>query len=229
MAMFMVKPWYKKDDFDPDACFDENNTATEENFIKLLEHGVYDSKYIGYFVTLSNSVDYNGGKWVIADVNHDSTNTGQTNCYDLVSLDIFYATTYSGEDNVWRTSYPRTWLNNTFYPGFGNDIKLRILNIKYYSKNAWYNDDKVIMPSCDELNLTTAQYKDTEGIPYPIFTDNASRKKRPYDSSSYEYYWTRTRWTTRPTWLHAISESGTSAQALDYYYSTRLAAVLRIS
>ena len=63
MAMFMVKPWYKKDDFDPDACFDANNTATEENFIKLLEHGVYDRKYIGYFVTLSNTVDYNGGKW----------------------------------------------------------------------------------------------------------------------------------------------------------------------
>ena len=156
MAMFMVKPWYKKDDFDPDACFDANNTATEENFIKLLEHGVYDRKYIGYFVTLSNTVDYNGGKWVIADVNHDSANTGQTNCYDLISEGCFHNGEFGSSNDSWRSSTARIWLNDTFYPAFSTEFKNHILNLKYNSQGTWYTDDKIILPSKVEVNGGTA-------------------------------------------------------------------------
>ena len=47
--------------FDPSSYFDANDTATEEGFLTILNHGYYDSSLIGKFVTLSNSVAYNNG------------------------------------------------------------------------------------------------------------------------------------------------------------------------
>ena len=175
---------------DPDDYFDPvTHIATEENFIKFLECEVYDSKYIGYGVQLSNSVEYNDGVWIIADVDHDSANTGQTNCYDLISKDCFHSTTF-GSNQDWRSSNPRTWLNNTFYPGFGTNFKSHMINIKYKSLSTWYTDDKIILPSYVELNGTTgsAYY---EGITYPIFTDNTSRKKYKTGTTTYGDWWTR--------------------------------------
>ena len=177
MIGVIKKPNWKKQPFDPTT-----HIATESNFIELLENGVYDSNYIGYKVQLSNTVDYNNGLWVIADVNHDSSNVGQINYYDLISQDCFYNTTF-GNDMYWRNSTPRTWLNNTFYPGFSSDFKSRMLDIKYNSNGTWYNDDKIIIPSCTELNYTDESTL-TEGVAYPIFTDGNSRIKNAYGGSS---------------------------------------------
>lgn len=226
MAMFIVKPWYKK--VNPDDCFDpDTHIATEENFIKFLECGVYDSKYIGYKVQLGNSVEYNNRLWVIADVNHDSANTGQTDCYDLISQDCFHSIIF-GSSNTWRESSPRTWLNNSFYPGFSTDFKTHMLNPKYNSQGTWYNDDKIIIPSFIEVNGTTGTSSrdyDTEGIPYPIFTDNNSRVKNP----SYNYWETR----SRNTWGYAsYGEVWCVRGELTLYgcnYNTYLAPILRIS
>jgi hypothetical protein len=213
--------------FNPDDIFDSTtHIATEEDFMKLLDHGIYDTKYIGYKVQLSNSVDYNNGIWIIADVNHDSTNTGQSNCYDLISQDCFYSTTFSSSNNSWRNSNPRTWLNNTFYPGFSNEFKNHILNPKYNSQGTWYTDDKIILPSKVEINSGSGS-ADIEGVAYPIFTDNTSRIKNQFGGSAY-YWWTRSRYTGYGNYVWVVRTGG----GMNYYSygnSYYLAPVLRIS
>jgi len=218
--------------FNPDDMFDENHTATEENFIRLLENGVYDSKYIGYKVQLSNSVDYNNGLWVIADVDHDSANTGQTGCYDLISEECFHSTVFSSSNNQWRSSTPRTWLNNTFYPGFSTEYNNHILNPKYNSQGTWYTDDKIILPSKVEVNGGTASYTDNEGVVYPIFTgtaetgSNSSRIKKYNGSAS--RWWTRSCYTGTSNRVWTVYTDG-SMYINTYNNSFYLAPILRVS
>ena len=217
----------KESPFNPDDMFDENHIATEENFMKLLDHNVYDSKYIGYKVTLTNSAQYNNGTWIIADVNHDSSNTGQTGCYDLISQDCFYSTTFGSNQN-WRSSTPRTYLNGTFYSGFSSAFKAHMICPKYKSQSTWYTDDYVILPSYKEVNGGTSSYQDNEGVAYPIFTDNNSRKKYQTGSTSYNRWWTRSRYTRSSDFVWNVYTDG----RVDYngYTDSRyLAPLLRIS
>jgi hypothetical protein len=224
MAMYIVGT-FKGVPFNPDACFDPvTHVATEAAFIQLLQHGVYDSKYIGYKVQLGNSVDYNNGLWVIADVNHDSANTGQTNCYDLISQDCFYSVKFGNNQN-WRSSTPRTWLNNTFYPGFSTEFKNHILNPKYNSQGTWYTDDYVTLPSYKEVNGGTSSYQDNEGVAYPIFTNSTSRIKK-YNGSA-QYWWTRSRYTNDGGNVWYVS-SGGSMLNTHYAYSYYLAPLMRV-
>lgn len=192
MALFIVGS-YKASPYDPDSAFDPvTHVATEASFIQLLQHGVYDSKYIGYKVQLGNSVDYNNGLWVIADVNHDSENTGQTDCYDLISEKIFGERTYSDGSTWWENSTIRTYLSSTFYDGFGTDIKTHILSMKYKAGGSWLND-KIIIPSCKEVNITNG-IATVEGTQYPIFTDDSSRIKSIFNSTAINNeWWTRTK------------------------------------
>lgn len=225
MAMYIVGT-FKGVPFNPDACFDPvTHVATEAAFIQLLQHGVYDSKYIGYKVQLGNSVDYNNGLWVIADVNHDSANTGQTNCYDLISQDCFYSTSFG--DQNWRSSTPRTWLNNTFYPGFSTEFKNHILNPKYNSQGTWYTDDKIILPSYKEVSGGSSSYQDNEGVAYPIFTDNASRIKYQNGTSTTRSWWMRSRYTGSSDRVWIVNSDGSTYN--NYYYGSRyLAPLMRV-
>ena len=214
--------------FDPDNVFDPTtHIATEENFIQLLEHGIYDSKYIGYKVTLTNSAQYNNGTWIIADVNHDSSNTGQTNCYDLISVDCINPGISFGSSQNWRDSNMRTWLNGTFYNGLSSDIKSRIMNIKYNSQGTWYNDDKIIIPSCTELNYSNT-YAAVEGIRYPIFTDSTSRVKKQFGTTNTYYWWTRSRYTANINIVWDVLTDGT-LYSDGYYISLYVVPTLRVS
>lgn len=217
------------DTIDPDNYFDPTtHTATEADFIRFLEDGgKYDSSMIGYKVTLSNSAAYNGGTYVIADVNHDSTNTGQTNCYDLISVDCINPESSFGSSQNWRDSNMRTWLNGTFYNGLSSDIKSHIMNIKYNSNGTWYNDDKVIMPSCKELNYSDS-YTAIEGTTYPIFTDNASRQKYKFGTTSTYYWWTRSRDTYDSSFVWFVRTDG-SLGYIYYNLSCYVVPTLRIS
>ena len=206
MVGIIVSP--NEPDYNPDNTFDPiTHIATESNFIKLLENGVYDSKYIGYGVTLSNSAIYDGGTYVIADVNHDSNNTGQINCYDLISVDCINPGSSFGSNQNWRDSTIRSWLNSTYYNGLSSDFKSHIINIKYNSQGTWYNDDKVIIPSCTELNYSNS-YAEIEGIAYPIFTDNTSRIKYQFGTTSAYYWWTRSRRTSGSTNVWVVYTDG---------------------
>jgi len=213
--------------FDPDNIFDPTtHVATETDFIKLLEHGVYDSKYIGYKVQLSNSVDYNNGLWVIADVDHDSTNTGQSNCYDLISEDCFHKAAFSNSNNSWRTSTARTWLNNTFFPGFSTDFKTHILNIKYKSSTKWYTDDRIIIPSKVEIKGGNSS-ADNEGVAYPIFTGFAGTDSNTSRIKSNVIWWTRSRNTGNSSSVWRVLADG-SINSYSYSQSNRLAPLLRV-
>lgn len=225
MAMYIVGT-FKGVPFNPDACFDPvTHVATEAAFIQLLQHGVYDSKYIGYKVQLGNSVEYNNGLWVIADVNHDSANTGQTNCYDLISEGCFHSGSF-GSNRNWRDSTTRTWLNNTFYPGFNIEFKNHILNPKYNSQGTWYTDDKIILPSKIEINGGTVDV-DNEGVVYPVFTDNNSRKKYQTGTTGYVRWWTRSRDTSNSSGVWFVSTGG-SMYGSDYSSSFYLAPLMRV-
>ena len=214
--------------FDPDACFDPTtHIATEENFIQLIEHEVYDSKYIGYKVQLSNTTNYNNGLWVIADVDHDSANTGQTNCYDLISEGCFYSTVF-GNSQYWRrSSTSRTYLNGTFYGGFSSAFKAHMICPKYNSQGSWYTDDYVILPSYKEVTNGSSQYQDNEGIAYPIFTDDASRIKYQSGTSTASSWWTRSRGTNSSNYVWYAYTDGSINRG---YYSSScyLAPILRV-
>ncbi len=230
MALFIVGS-YKASPYDPDSAFDPvTHVATEAAFIQLLEHGVYDSKYIGYKVQLGNSVNYNNGLWVIADVNHDSENTGQSNCYDLISEDCFYNTTFSSSNNQWRSSTPRTWLNGTFYNGFSSNLKNRLMNPKYNSQGTWYTDDYVILPSFIEVNgnvPTNFSNVVVEGVKYPIFeSGSSSRIKNRFGGSAY-YWWTRSRSTSGSSYVWFVYSDGSMTSSYyDSYYN--LAPLMRV-
>ena len=225
MALFIVGS-YKASPYDPDSAFDPvTHVATEAAFIQLLQHGVYDSKYIGYKVQLGNSVDYNNGLWVIADVNH---NTDQPNTYDLIPQDCFYRRTFSSSTQYWRSSDVRTYLNSTFYNGFSENFKSHMSNIIYDSNGSTYNDDKVILPSFTEVNGTTG-ITDTafvvEGTAYPIFTDNASRIKK-YNGSA-QYWWLRSRNTSYDNIVWSVYTDG--SMDIGYYDGNRyLAPLMRV-
>ena len=217
--------------FDPDNYFDPiTHIATESHFIKLLEDGFYTEDVIGYKVQLGNSTNYNNGIWVIADVNHDSENTEQTDCYDLISENSFYE--YSYFMPHWRSSNPRTWLNYDFYNGFNTSFKEHMLNPKYRSVHAtgnWFSDDKIILPSFTEMgfgnNYSYVSY--TEGIAYPIFTNNASRIKKIFNSNTSSNYWTRSLYTSVDTYIVYINSSG-NFNAASYEGSFYLAPVIRV-
>ena len=229
MALFIVGS-YKASPYNPDSAFDPvTHIATEAAFIQLLQHGVYDSKYIGYKVQLGNSVDYNNGLWIIADVNHDSANTGQTNCYDLISEKVFGERTYSSGSTWWNNSTIRTYLNSTFYDGFGTDIKTHILSMKYKSNSSWYNDN-IIIPSCKEVNITSG-ISTVEGTQYPIFTDNNSRIKSIFNSTGINNeWWTRTMnyESDYGNYMIKIVYRDGSPQSMYYYYNFHIAPLMRV-
>lgn len=179
------------------------NNMSESQFLSLLKYKIYDAKYLGYRVNITNSYVENRTSfnmpWIIADVNHDSANTGQTNCYDLISEKV-YSFYYGGGS---YNTYPyidtsvRTLLNSTFYNCFSEDIKSHILNIKYNSNGTWYTNDKVVPPSFAEVNGTIDKYQSSftaplEGVPYPIFTGASTRRTTSVTSSSYISYLLRT-------------------------------------
>ena len=214
--------------FNPDNYFDPStHIATEANFIKLLEDGWYEESLIGYKVQLSNTANYNNGIWVIADVNHDSENTGQSNCYDLISQDCFYSTMFGSNQN-WRSSTPRTYLNGTFYSGFSSAFKAHMICPKYKSQSTWYTNDYVILPSYKEINGGTSSYQDNEGVAYPIFTGNSSRIKYQSGTSTARVWWTRSRHIATSNNIWYVNTDGSMTNG--NYGSTRyLVPLLRVS
>ena len=228
MAMFIVKPWYGKNPldeyFDPDT-----HIATEENFIRFLQAGIYTEDVIGYKVRLQNqSTEYDNGLWIIADVNHDSANTGQTDCYDLISEQCFHPTTFSdSKSDNWRNSNIRSWLITQYVSMFDGGIENHIMNLKYNSRGVWYTNDNIIIPSYKELNGTSS-YQDNEGVPYPIFADNNARIKYGFDTGDAQIWYTRSRSTA---YLGDTVWRVVKAGSFDtnyVWYAMRIAPIIRV-
>ena len=184
--------------FDPDNYFDPStHIATEANFIKLLEDGYYEKQLIGYKVNLPNSLVYNNWPYIIIDVNHDSQNTGQTNCYDLMSEYCFKYQIF-GQSIDYRTSSVRDYLNNTYFPALDSSFKDHVLNIVYDYENSKYSDDKIVLPSYTEVNgkttPNTEQFSIVEGTEYSCFPDISSRIKIQSGTSIARRWWTRSKY-----------------------------------
>lgn len=205
--VFKVKPWYRESG-NPDDYFDPvTHIATEENFIKFLDCGVYDSKYIGYGVLFDNM-----GLWTIADVNHDSVHTGQTNCYDLVSSGLYNFYSRKWAEDQFTNYYESNIRNyiNARYSSFSNDIMPRLMKLKYNSANTWYDTDYIVVPSQKEVGGSAQSGFPSEGIRYPIFeyTDGAtSTRVKSYSGNS--YWWTRTaQERSSYKWTYRVSDTG---------------------
>lgn len=185
---------YFEEYFDPIT-----HTATEAKFLEFLrKEATYTDKIAGYKVILSNSNTYDGGVWIIADANHDSANTDQFNCYDLISLNCINPDSIFGADSNYRSSNDRAWINDVLYPGFSDNIKARMMNPRYNLQGTWYDDDKLVEPSGTELGGVDADKMQIEGLKYPIFPDgnlsDTSRAKLKFDNTTTEYWWTRSKY-----------------------------------
>lgn len=212
MAIFIQKPWYKKSG-NPDDYFDPvTHIATEENFIKFLDCGVYDSKYIGYGVTLGNSYENDGGLWKIIDVNHDSSNTLQTDCYDLMSTKVVLKIS-DGQIN-WNSSTTRSKLNGDFYNGFSSTFRNRIMRLVYNYRMNWQSD-YLINLSYTELTGEESYYG-REGRQYEALNTNSKRMmddnyrtRTPYEPQTYYVY------------LYVVKSTGIVDQSNISYSSNR--------
>ena len=217
------------DYFDPTT-----HIASEEDFIAFLEQEYYTEDIIGYKVQLSNSTttsgyyDYNGGTQIIIDVNHDSENTGQTNCYDLISEYCFHSCTDSYQD----LSTPRGQLNNTFYDGFNTAFKNHMIQLKYKSDNTQYTTDYITIPSVKELTGLLPTYAADEGVEYSFLTNQTNRSKyyyyrnNPYTTTTSQF--TRTTYTYKANQIQYVGQNGSLAQA-SMSNGKYLAPIIRVS
>ena len=221
-----------------DLYFDPvTHTATEENFIRFLDLGLYTKKVVGYKVILSNeaaTTNYNGGIWVIADVGHDSLN--QPKSYDLIAEEAFGTVQFETNDtgNRWRDSTLRTWLNGEYRNGFSSALRNYMIRMVYQSFDGsdidTYNDDFIILPSAAEIGLSDGEVT-VEGTKYPIFTDNASRTKNTFGTvSSPASWWVRSNTDTvvRMMYIH-VNINGSALTKTNYPAKRQIAPLMRVS
>lgn len=113
----------------------------------------------------------------------------------------------------------RTWLNETLYNGFADEIKNVMKTQDFLATNTI--SDKVKCPSLNELGCgdTSAygsdyggKHHDIEGTLYPIFGDAQSNPNKlaimkRYDSAAFTY-WTRSRCTNGFSGVWMINTGG---------------------
>ena len=163
---------------------------------------------------------------MIVDINHDSANTGQTNCYDLMAVDCVAKQIFSSSNNqYWRSSGCRNWLNSTYYNGFSSNFKSHIMSMKYVSNGSWY-DDYIILPSMTELlrDLVTDSYSTNEGSFYPLlsyFVKNTA-------AVNTDYWWTRSRALNQSQHVWRIFANGNPSTLIASYTGGGMAPILRV-
>lgn len=171
------------------------------------------SSFIGKNVTLSNSVVSNYTSWKIADFNHDSS--GDT--VDLIQNNTIYSTTF-GNGQYYNGSTVRTWLLDTYLPGFSTNVKNK-LQIMTVTTNGSDTSDKIKLLSGTEIGATHTYMLTGEGTKYPIFTSSSgisydsSRARTGADTGG---WWLRSRYTESAPNVWVVLSGG----RLNYYYGT---------
>lgn len=185
-------------ELDPNDFFDSNHMTTENLLLNFLKYGgKITPACIGYKVKITSSVGYyNNVTYIIADVNHDAANTGQTNTFDIIAMQLLTNnndTSYNTQ--VYRDSRTRTWLNNTYYNSLNNNLKEYIVKIKYNSYGVYYDDDYITIPSTIEIGENRGN---DSGVAYPNYGGrckalyNSSYPDRLYPEDSAYNWFTRT-------------------------------------
>ena len=116
--------------------------------IKICKNGWFYPFFIGSDVIINNSVA-SSNIYQIIDMGHDDSG----NTFDLISKSAITKQAF-GSNQIYANSSIRTWLNNTYYNGFSDDIKehMTTMTVRSNDTNLY---DKVKLPSYTEYGYTT--------------------------------------------------------------------------
>lgn len=187
--------------------FDLDKELGKVNPVRALTSGKITKDYIGRMVRLTNS-EVDTEEWIIANVNHDSTE-GTVDLFPakVLKTDMQFDTT----SQLYSLSDLRYWLNDEFYNGFTEEIRNAIVDQQILS-NGEILEDKVKCPSLTELGISY-DYLINEGSMYPIFGDeikygvNISSIFKDKNGNSMRY-WTRSRRTNYSYYVWFVNNNG---------------------
>ena len=184
--------------------FNLDNELANVNPVKALTSGKITKNDIGKTVYLSNTCTSNQ-EWRIADINHDNT-TGTVDLFPKYIIDNnVRAVKFHENSQYYKKSDLRTYLNDTIYNGFTDEVK-NAMKVQNFPSNGETLSDKVKCPSVDELGLNYRSNRNVivEGTIYPIFGTqqlqsgtNSLAIFELYNSASTNadcQYWTRSRY-----------------------------------
>lgn len=197
------------------------STVTEAQWIEFCNFGGIKmardkgetSSFIGKNVTLSNTVVSNYTSWQIADFNHDSSG----NTCDLIQNNTIYNITF-GSTQYYADSTVRSWLTETYLPGFSTSIKNRLQTMSVVNGSVT-TSDKIKILSVDEVGITSAHanysYSERGGSRYPIFNAGGSGSNQT-DSSRVRTgtnagWWLRTRNTYNTSRAWYVGSDGSAS------------------
>ncbi len=136
-----------------------------------------------------------GIDWVIVAKNHEGYPDGSVTVMSKDILEKRPFDTKSLPSSHWGNSSLRAYLNGEFYNKLSEDLKANILethliNTNFNGKEDYYTDDKIFIPSLEEIGLKVCNSKPV-GSSFNAFHDNASRIAK-FGDKDYEWtYWTR--------------------------------------
>ncbi|MBY6881590.1 OmpL47-type beta-barrel domain-containing protein [Clostridium botulinum] len=136
-----------------------------------------------------------GIDWVVVAKNHEGYPDGSVTVMSKDILEKRPFDTKSLPSSHWGNSSLRAYLNGEFYNKLSKDLKANILethliNTNFNGKEDYYTDDKIFIPSLEEIGLKVCNSKPV-GSSFNAFHDNASRIAK-FGDRDYEWtYWTR--------------------------------------
>ncbi|WP_407301614.1 OmpL47-type beta-barrel domain-containing protein [Clostridium botulinum] len=136
-----------------------------------------------------------GIDWVVVAKNHTGYPDGSVTAMSKDILEKRPFDTKSLPSSHWGKSSLRAYLNGEFYNKLSEDLKANILethliNTNFNGKEDYYTDDKIFIPSLEEIGLKVCNSKPV-GSSFNAFHDNASRIAK-FGDKDYEWtYWTR--------------------------------------
>ncbi|WP_434292078.1 OmpL47-type beta-barrel domain-containing protein [Clostridium botulinum] len=136
-----------------------------------------------------------GIDWVVVAKNHEGYPDGSVTVMSKDILEKRPFDTKSLPSSHWGKSSLRAYLNGEFYNKLSEDLKTNILethliNTNFNGKEDYYTDDKIFIPSLEEIGLKVCNSKPV-GSSFNAFHDNASRIAK-FGDKDYEWtYWTR--------------------------------------
>ena len=209
---------------------------TEAQWLEFLNNGCValarqlseTSHFIGKNVTINNTVISTYKSWKIADFNHDSS--GDTT--DLIQNNAIASYKFGNSQN-YSNCDARTYLINTYLPGFSTDIKnkIQIMNVStHHNSNGFITlNDKIKLLSMTEMAVTGASAY-AEGNQYPIFTSSgtSANTSRVRTGEGAGYNWTRSASSANYNNIWRVNSDG-SLTADQYVNSRGLVPVIRFA
>lgn len=191
----------------------ESAKVTESNKQEYIDKY---SKYVGQKKVVHMGSPYGDRYFTLAGVCHDyetaeppNSSTDPARIKPLLTSwiadDLFYESVWINEEDYgrkveWRAQIHQLSKNmdNFAYQYFPDDLQ-NAISLSYKLSNFFGGNEPSVnyvwTPSCGELNYNPSGLSTGyDGDPYPIFTNNASRKRQAMPGMSFSYgnvYWTR--------------------------------------